>query len=761
MNAQIPTELTIQEKASLTTGRDFWSTSGLDSAGLPAVVLTDGPHGLRLQAGASDHLGLADSVPATCFPPAVTLGSSFDVSLLERVGAAIGAEARAQGVGVVLGPGVNIKRSPLCGRNFEYLSEDPMVSGVLGSALVDGLQSQDVGASLKHFAANNQEADRMRVSADVDPRPLREIYLRGFERVVRNAQPWTVMCSYNRINGVSAAENRWLLTDVLREDWGFDGIVVSDWGAVTDRVRSLKAGLDLEMPGNPGNSIQRISDAIASGELEESVLDESVVRLAEFAKRARPATGPADLDANHALAREAAGKGIVLLKNEGDVLPVSGGHQRRGHRRIRAHPALPGRRFLAGQPDPRGKLPRRTARRPGPRNHRVRPRLLAGRRRGTRSRALCRGRGRRRPGRHRRSSCWACRAPSSPRALTGRTWSCRPSSWRCSSEVRAANPNVAVALVGGGVVEMPFADDVPAVLEAWLGGQAGGGALADVVTGAVNPSGRLAETIPLRLEDTPAALDFPGEHGHVRYGEGIFVGYRWYDARKAAVRYPFGHGLSYTDFEYTDLDVQRYDDGLRATVTLRNTGSVAGREIVQLYVGLPGSGVARAPRSLAAFACVELAAGESTEVELLVDRSELAYWDTRVEGWTVEPGTYEVTAASSSRDVRLSAGHRAGRRRGPGGHQLRNHAGRIDGRPDRRRRHGPVRRRRALRDHRRLGRRRGLGDDDLDARLHADRAPAELPGFPDDPGGPGPADRRHPRCPCRRRGGSAGPAVGS
>lgn len=257
MSALIPTELTVQEKASLTTGRDFWSTSGLESANLPAVILTDGPHGLRLQAGAGDHLGLADSIPATCFPPAVTLGSSFDVSLLERVGAAIGAEARAQGVGVVLGPGVNIKRSPLCGRNFEYLSEDPLVSGALGSALVNGLQSQGVGASVKHFAANNQEADRMRVSADVDPRPLREIYLRAFERVVRTASPWTVMCSYNRINGVSAAENRWLLTDVLRTGWGFEGIVVSDWGAVTDRVASLKAGLDLEMPGNLATASRR------------------------------------------------------------------------------------------------------------------------------------------------------------------------------------------------------------------------------------------------------------------------------------------------------------------------------------------------------------------------------------------------------------------------------------------------------------------------------------------------------------------------
>lgn len=654
MSALIPTELTVQEKASLTTGHDFWSTSGLESANLPAVILTDGPHGLRLQAGAGDHLGLADSIPATCFPPAVTLGSSFDVSLLERVGAAIGTEARAQGVGVVLGPGVNIKRSPLCGRNFEYLSEDPLVSGVLGSALVNGLQSQGVGASVKHFAANNQEADRMRVSADVDPRPLREIYLRAFERVVRNASPWTVMCSYNRINGVSAAENRWLLTDVLRTGWGFEGIVVSDWGAVTDRVASLKAGLDLEMPGNPGNSIAKIEAAIAAGELEESVLDQSVVRLADFAKRVQPAAGPADLEANHALAREAAGRGIVLLKNEGNVLPVPAGtnlavigefartprYQGAGSSQVnptRVENFLDELRAIDGLGTIEFAPGYSLAVDAAPETELVAEAVAAAARADTVIFLL------------------GLPAAVESEGFDRADLQLPATQLELLEQVRAANAKVAVALVGGGVVEMPFADDVPAVLAAWLGGQGGGGALADVVSGAVNPSGRLAETIPLRLEDTPAALDFPGEHGHVRYGEGIFVGYRWHDARKAAVRYPFGHGLSYTDFEYTDLSVQGDNDGLRATLTLRNTGHVAGREIVQLYVGLPGSGVARAPRSLAAFACVELAAGESTQVELLVERSELAYWDTRIDGWTLEPGTYEVSAASSSRDIRLRA----------------------------------------------------------------------------------------------------------
>ncbi|PQZ94838.1 glycosyl hydrolase [Arthrobacter sp. MYb227] len=653
MSAKIPTELTIQDKASLTTGRDFWSTTELKDTDVPSLILTDGPHGLRLQQGGSDHLGLADSVPATCFPPAVTLGSTFDVSLLERVGAAIGAEARAQGVAVVLGPGINIKRSPLCGRNFEYISEDPLLSGALGAALVNGQQSQGVGSSLKHFAANNQEADRMRVSADIDPRPLREIYLRAFERVVRTASPWTVMCSYNRINGVSAAENRWLLTDVLRTEWGFDGVVVSDWGAVTNRVASLKAGLDLEMPGNPGNSVPAITEAIASGELDEAVLDESVDRLLAMTKKAQPATGPADLDANHALAREAAGKGIVLLKNENALLPVRPGTSLAVIGEFAQSPRYQG--AGSSQVNPTkienfleeictlqgGELvdfsPGYTLEANAPYNSELAAAAITA-------------------ATHAETVIFLIGLPSSVESegFDRADLKLPASQLELLEQVRAVNPNVVVALVGGGVVELPFADEVPAILAAWLGGQGGGGGLADVVTGKVNPSGRLAETIPHRLEDTPAALDFPGEHGHVRYGEGIFVGYRWYDARKSSVRYPFGHGLGYSSFEYSALAVSQLDDGLCATLKLRNTTEIAGREIVQLYLGLPGTAVARAPRSLAAFACIELGAGEEREVELRVDRSEIAYWDTRVETWIVEPGNYEVSVGASSRDIRLT-----------------------------------------------------------------------------------------------------------
>ena len=326
MTENSASDLTLEEKASLTSGADFWTTKAVDRVGIPSVMMTDGPHGLRKQSGSTDHLGLASSVPATCFPPAVGIGSSWDPEIIERVGAAIGVEAAIEDVAVVLGPGINIKRSPLCGRNFEYFSEDPIVSGVLGAASVRGIQSKGVGTSLKHFAANNQEFDRMRASSDVDPRPLREIYLRGFERVVKDASPWTVMCSYNKLNGVWTSEDPWLLTSVLRDDWGFDGLVVSDWGAVNDRVAGVAAGLDLEMPSSGGRTDAQLVAAVRAGELAESVLDTAAGRAIDLVRKAgrRPAvSGPLDVDAHHALAREAAGRSIVLLKNDGALLPLA------------------------------------------------------------------------------------------------------------------------------------------------------------------------------------------------------------------------------------------------------------------------------------------------------------------------------------------------------------------------------------------------------------------------------------------------------
>ncbi|UPK63565.1 glycoside hydrolase family 3 C-terminal domain-containing protein [Rhodococcus pyridinivorans] len=648
---EIVARLTVEERASLTSGLDFWHTEPVARENIPSIMLTDGPHGVRKQTAEGDHLGLHSSVPATCFPPAVALGCSFDPELLERVGAALGAEARALQVGVLLGPGINIKRSPLCGRNFEYLSEDPLLSGVLGAALVHGMQSQGVGASLKHFAANNQETDRMRVSADVDPRPLREIYLRAFERVVRDAQPWTVMCSYNRINGVYSSRNPWLLTDVLRGEWGFEGLVVSDWGAVDDRVASLAAGLDLEMPSTGGRTDAEIVAAVRAGTVDESVLDTAAARVIELVQKAVAASDPGatfDADAHHALAREVAAQSIVLLRNENDLLPLATDaniavigelartprYQGAGSSRIeptRLDNALDEIRSLSGRDVPfaagyaldgsdSAELVDEAVKRAADADIAV---VFLGVPAELESEGFDRD---------------DLELPQRQTALL--------------DAVLTANPNVVVVLSNGGVVRLSgFADRVPAIVEGWLLGQAGGGAVADVLYGHVNPSGRLAETVPIRLEDTPAHTNFPGEHGHVRYGEGLFVGYRSYDARRLDVSFPFGHGLSYTTFEYSDAAVES-DGDLTVQVTVTNTGGRAGAEVVQVYAGAPGSSVARAPRELKGFTKVRLDSGESQRVAVSIRRDDLAYWDTRVDSWVVEGGTYSIDIGASSRDIR-------------------------------------------------------------------------------------------------------------
>ncbi|GAA1780152.1 glycoside hydrolase family 3 C-terminal domain-containing protein [Agromyces lapidis] len=653
--ADIVAELTTEEQASLTSGASFWTTQAVERAGIPAIVLTDGPHGVRLQKGSADHLGIGDSVPATCFPPAVALGSTFDPELLERVGRALGEEARAEGVGVLLGPGINIKRSPLCGRNFEYLSEDPIVSGVLGSALVTGLQSQGVGASLKHFAANNQEHDRMTASSDVDPRPLREIYLRGFQRVVEDAQPWTVMCSYNRLNGVYTSEDPWLLTSVLRDEWGFEGLVVSDWGAVNDRVVGLPAGLDLEMPSSDGRSAAKLVAAVADGSLDAQALELGARRVVELVQKAvagASADAGYDADAHHALAREAAARAAVLLKNDGAILPLAADTRVAVIGEFARTPRYQGAGSSLINPTKLDNALDAVIAVAGAERVAFAPGFTID---GSDATGLV------------ESAVAAAAGADAVLVFLGLPGSYESEGFdrenlRLPAEqlalldaVVAANANVVVVLAGGGVVELPFADDVPAILEGWLGGQAGGSGIVDVLYGAVDPSGRLAETIPLRLEDTPAFLDFPGEFGHVRYGEGLFVGYRWYDARDAAVHYPFGHGLSYTTFEYSGLSVTGGDSGLTVRVTVTNTGSRTGREVVQVYTGRSGSAVQRAPRELKGFASVELAAGESREVEIAVRREDLAYWDLRVDRWIVEGGEYSVEVGASSRDLRLSA----------------------------------------------------------------------------------------------------------
>jgi beta-glucosidase len=660
-----PSQMTLEEKASLCLGSDWWHTTPVPRLGIPAITLSDGPHGLRRQPEQGDHVGISGSLPATCFPTASALGSSFDPLLVRQIGEALGDEARAQDVQVVLGPGINIKRSPLCGRNFEYFTEDPLLAGVLGAALVEGIQSRGVGASVKHYAANNQETDRVRVSADVDERTLREIYLPGFERVVKQARPWTVMCAYNKVNGTYASEHAWLLTELLRGEWGFDGLVMSDWGAVDDRVAALAAGLDLEMPPNLGVSDAAIVAAVRLGELDEGLLDQTVARTLHLVRRACESPGAAsavNADEHHALARRAAAECAVLLKNEDGLLPL--------------HPAAGDTVAVIGEFA-------RTPRYQGSGSSQVNPtrvdvaldELRAAVPDGVQvpfaagfgidteddDEALAE-----------EAVALAARAdtvvvflglpaadesegfdrahidvPANQTALLAR--------------IAEANPRVVVVLANGSAVRLStWEHHAGAVLECWLAGQAAGGAIADLLLGVANPSGRLAETLPIRLEDTPAYLNFPGEAGHVRYGEGVFVGYRGYDALGRAVSYPFGHGLSYTRFAYADLHtrvtggVGQGDLAVEVTCRITNTGPCRGKEVAQLYVGDPTASVARPPRELKAFAKIDLPAGESETLTVRLDARDFSYWSSAEQRWVVEPGEFTVAIGASSRDLRLT-----------------------------------------------------------------------------------------------------------
>jgi beta-glucosidase len=657
-------ELTVEQKAALCLGSDFWHTAPVEAAGVEAIMLSDGPHGLRKQPQRAGDAGLRDSVPATCFPTASALGSSWDPDLARAVGTALGVEARAQDIAVVLGPGINIKRSPLCGRNFEYLSEDPHLAGRLAAAMVEGLQSQQVGASVKHFAANNQETDRMRVSADIDERTLREIYLPAFEHVVKAARPWTVMCSYNKVNGEYASQNRWLLTDVLRAEWGFDGLVVSDWGAVHDRVAALVAGLDLEMPPNLGVSDRAIIEAAADGRLDIAVLDEAaarVLRLVQRSRRREPAAMP--VDAHHALARRVAADCMVLLKNDRGVLPLAGApgltvavigefartprFQGMGSSQVtptrldvpldELAAALPGAaiRFAAGFGLDDGSADAG----------------LATEALGTAAGAdvivafLGLPPADESEGRDRQH----IELPAAQTDLVARL-----------AEAEPGTPIVAVLFNGSAVRTSTWDHAAAAVLECWLGGQATGSALADVLTGAVNPSGRLAETIPLRLQDSPSFLTFPGEQGHVRYGERVFVGYRGFDAADLPVAYPFGHGLSYTTFDYRDLQVAQAgsaDEGdlvVSVTITVANVGGRSGREVVQVYVSDAVASVARPPRELKAFAKLDLAPGDEQRRTFTLDARDFSYWSARHQRWVLEPGEFRIAVGASSRDIRAT-----------------------------------------------------------------------------------------------------------
>jgi beta-glucosidase len=655
-------ELTLEEKASLCLGSDFWHTAPVDRLGIPAIMVSDGPHGLRAQLEQGDHVGLLASAPATCFPTASALASSWDLELFRTVGEALGREAKKLGVSVVLGPGINMKRSPLCGRNFEYVSEDPWLAGQLATAMVEGTQSEGVGTSVKHYAANNQEDDRLRVSAEVDERSLREMYLPAFERVVKQAQPWTIMCAYNKLNGTYCSEHHWLLTEVLREEWGFEGLVVSDWGAVHDRVAALRGGLDLEMPPNLGVSDAAIVEAVRNGSLDESILDEAVSRMLRLVDRSQPALAEGaefNLDDHHSLARRAAHESAVLLKNDGRVLPlqpqegstvaVIGEFARtprfQGAGSSQVNPtkvdvaldelqsALGGRaevRFAAGfgigTTENDGHLLREAVELAGEADHVL---VFLGL-----------------PGEDESEGF-------------DRTHIDLPANQLVLLHALAeVHDRLIVILANGGVVRVStWEDRVAAILECWLSGQAAGGAAVDLVLGVANPSGKLAETIPVRLQDNSSYLNFPGEEGVVHYGEGIFIGYRAYDKLIQPVSYPFGFGLSYTTFQIGDVNVSvdgavaNGDLAVTVTASVTNTGQRAGAEVVQVYVEDVEASVARPLHELKGFVRVDLEPGETKQVSCQLDERAFAFWSRRFGQWVVESGEFIIAVGSSSRDL--------------------------------------------------------------------------------------------------------------
>lgn len=645
--------VSIEDKARLLAGASHWCTYGDERLGVAALTLSDGPHGLRKQEGSSDHLGIAESVPATCFPSAAALACSFDSDLIEEVGAALGEEAANQGVDVVLGPGVNIKRHPLCGRNFEYFSEDPVVSGEMGAAMVRGIQSRDVGACLKHFAGNSQEHARMVADSVIDECALRELYLAPFEHVVKSAHPSTIMTAYNRLNGEYCSQNRWLLQDVLRDEWGFDGVTVSDWGAMSSSVTSVHAGLDLCMPGPRRDHASAIAEAVRSGELGEEDLDERVEALARLTSRIKPECPPvatADKETfyrSHAdLARRAAAQSAVLLKNDG-TLPLSttqtvaviGAFARlpryQGSGSSRINPKfldniwyrIEQRGFAATYAD--GYEPQM-----GETNEQLLAEaecvasdadvavVVAGL-----------------PARY-ESEGFDRKLMVMPRGHV-----------ELIERVCAANPRTVVVLQGGAPMEMPWRDKPAAILLMYLSGCQGGGAAVDVLAGDVNPSGKLAETWPQRLADTALGSTFPDMDREVHYRESVFVGYRYYDAVGVDPAFPFGFGLSYTQFEYRNLEVNHG----RVRLLVKNTGVRAGADVVQLYMA-PSAGVVsppRPPQRLVAFRKVHVEPGEERAVEFSLGLEAVRSWDASAHEWVVCAGAYELRASASSRDVRL------------------------------------------------------------------------------------------------------------
>lgn len=646
-------EMTLEEKASLCSGRDFWHSQNVDRVGIPSAMMCDGPHGLRKQKGEGDHLGINESIETVCYPTASALAASFDREVLRELGETLGEECQAEDVAMLLGPGLNMKRSPLCGRNFEYFSEDPYLAGELGASYIQGLQGRGIAACVKHFAANNQETRRMSGSSNLDERTLHEIYLPAFETAVKKGKTRSVMCAYNGIHGTFCAENKMLLTDILRDKWGYDGFVVTDWGAVKDRVKGIAAGLDLEMPGGLGTQDAAIVKAVQEGKLEESKLDETVERILTFIQDYLDARKP-DMVIDRKKMSEKSGilaaQCAVLLKNEG-VLPIE------KSRKIAMIGEFAEKPRYQGAGSSHINVPHAVSALEAAQGLDITYAQGYDVHREERNDAL------------RQEAVEAAKAADVAVIFAGlpdayETEGADRDDMRIPqeqnlliAEIAKVQKNVAVVLHNGAPMELPWEDQVGAILCMYLGGERVGEAAVKLLTGEENPSGKLAETWPLRLEDNPSYLNFPGVDGQVNYREDIYIGYRYYDKKDMQVLFPFGHGLSYTKFEYNGLkldnDSIRDTDILTVTCKVKNVGSIAGKEAVQLYVQKKDPHVGRPVRELKGFEKVSLAPGEEKEVRFVLDKRSFAYYEVKLHDWHVESGAYEVEIGASSRNIRL------------------------------------------------------------------------------------------------------------
>jgi len=648
-------QMTLEEKAGLCSGEDFWHTKAVKRLDIPAIMVSDGPHGLRKQDQSADHLGVNESIKAVCFPAGCATASSFDRELVEDMGKTLGNECQAEDVSVLLGPAINMKRSPLCGRNFEYYSEDPYLAGQISTSFVKGVQSQGVGTSVKHFAANSQEHRRMTSSSEVDERTMHEIYLPAFEETVKQANPWTIMCSYNKINGVYASENEEYLTNVLRKKWGYEGFVMSDWGAVNDRVEGLKAGLELEMPSSGGINDKKIVQAVENNTLQESVLDEAVLRLLRIvfkAKEEKKQTSVFERENDHEKARKVEEESAVLLKNDA-ILPLKesekiaflGTYAKTPRYQGGGSSHINSSRVTGILDCLKEDMQYRYAKGFDDKEDSIDERLV--------EEALA-------------AAKWADVSvifAGLPDSFESEGYDRDHMSMpNCQNDfierVAKVNKNCVVVLHNGSSVEMPWINQVKGVLELYLGGQAVGAAAYDILFGHVNPSGRLPETFPKKLSDNPSYLSYKGEGDIVEYKEGIFIGYRYYDKKEADVLFPFGHGLSYTSFAYSNLKLDKAKlnakELLTVTVDVTNTGKVQGKEVVQLYVGQREAKVIRPVKELRDFAKISLKPGETKTVTFTLNERAFSYYDVTLHDFYAPEGTYDIMIAKSAKEVVLS-----------------------------------------------------------------------------------------------------------